>query len=337
MRNFVACHIKVIDTKRCCDLLRNQILPLSCILYWFCCLFPLLFFQANTVNAANTSLNVSPNGIVSSDNSILPSKYGKVIYSTNETSSKQLYIIGISHRNHLNRRNGPNTSRNQVEVYRIVEWLNRNKNLELILPEGFFKRELNFVKDNSVQNKGSYDLMNYEGLDNQALEKNLADESFFINAEMLLIKNYNMKAEQVEDKAIYEAVSSRLVRLKDSAGAPYTSLVLQYELEYLQEIRTAAMLQKIPEIVESGFQRGNIQSKKAVFTIGLNHVNEIIRFLNENMIRICSPPFNCKIGKRGQSDLNLLKEGFGVTIIIPPTLAENQDILRMTKLNDDMI
>lgn len=224
-----------------------------------------------------------------------------------------------------------------MEVYRIVEWLNRNKNLELILPEGFFKGEINLVQDAFGQNDGSYDHLNSEGLDNQALEKILSDDSFFINAEMLLIKNFNMKAEQIEDKEIYEAVSNRLARLQDTAGAPYVSLLLQYELEYLQEIRTAAMLQKIPEVIESGFHQGDIQSKKAVFTIGLNHINEIIRFLDEQMIRICSPSFNYRMEKGYNSDLTLFKKGFGVTIIIPPTLAENQDILRMTELDDDII
>jgi NAD(P)H-nitrite reductase large subunit len=106
------------------------------------------------------------------------------------------------------------------------------------------------------------------------------------------------------------------------------------ELEYLQERRTAAMLQKIPEIVNDEFQQGDIRSRKAIFTVGLYHIHEIIRFLNENKIIIHAPESASTGMKDYATELNLQKENFGVSIILPKTLTGDQKILEINKLNE---
>ena len=76
----------------------------------------------------------------------LPPQYGEVIYCCNEKSVNQLFIIGMSHRDSISRLNGLNTSRVQAEVYKLGEWLIQNRGLELLLPEGFFKKKSRTAK-----------------------------------------------------------------------------------------------------------------------------------------------------------------------------------------------
>jgi hypothetical protein len=93
------------------------------------------------------------------------------------------------------------------------------------------------------------------------------------------------------------------------------------------------MLQKIPEIVEAEFRQGNIKSRKAIFTIGTSHLHKIIRYINETRIRI-DAPLLAPSGKENYiAELNLLKENFGVSIIIPKTLAKDQKTLELNKLD----
>jgi hypothetical protein len=93
------------------------------------------------------------------------------------------------------------------------------------------------------------------------------------------------------------------------------------------------MLQRIPEIVDHEFQLGTIKSRKAILTVGMYHLHEIIAYLNENKITIHAPlPASGKT-KDYYSDLNLLKEHFGISVILPKTLADDQKTLEMNKLD----
>ena len=115
---------------------------------------------------------------------------------------------------------------------------------------------------------------------------------------MLLKETHPLTLRQVEDKDLYDAVRSHLVKLiscRDDSG-DYS--LLKSGLEYLQEKRTAAMLQKIPKIVNEEFQRGSIKSRKAILTIGMYHLHEIITYLNENAINIHAP-LPASNGKKG--------------------------------------
>ncbi|MFO7607555.1 MAG: hypothetical protein R6W72_14795 [Desulfurivibrionaceae bacterium] len=253
----------------------------------------------------------------------LLAEYGQVIYRVNEDSPKQLYIIGISHRNPASGRNNSDTVRTQAEIFRIGEWLNRYKDLELLLPEGYF------IKNSRLFNKASDPNNNLS--DNVQLHERLADESHFVNAEMLLMESFDMRASQVEDRNIYKAVRSSLNNLKTGDLDKLSPRQKLAELKFLQELRTAKLLQNIPDVIESELRNGTIRNSFAMFTIGLNHVTHIIRYLDENPFSIDAPKDHANLNDFN-AELDLLKKGYGITIILPRTLANNAELLETMNL-----
>jgi len=264
-------------------------------------------------------------------NLAVPSQYGEVIYRMNEESPNQIFIIGLSHRDSLTCLNGDITSRVQAEVFKIGDWLIHNQGLGLLLPEGFFKSTTTKIEKKNISAAeresgcASYDM--------KVLEKRLSDNKVYVNAEMLLKETHPIRLRQIEDKPLYDAVRANILKLA-SKGIACDYSVVNSELEYLQERRTAAMLQKIPEIVNDEFQQGNIRSRKAIFTVGLYHIHEIIRFLNENRIIIHAPKPASVGTKDCAAELNLEKENFGITVILPSILTKDQKILEINKLNE---
>ncbi len=261
--------------------------------------------------------------------SAIPSEYGEVIYRYNEKSPSQLFIIGMSHRDSISRLNGPNTSRVQAEVYKLGEWLIQNRGLELLLPEGFFKKKVRVAKELSPPDVKGHPP---EPLDIKIAEKKLSDTTSFINAEMLLMKNYHLRTQQVEDPKWYDAVGCSIRKLA-SSGNSCDYYVVRSELDYLQERRTAALLQRIPGIIDEEYHKGDIKRKRALLTIGMSHLDKIIKYLDESKIRIYSPLVHPDRNEDYVADLNLLKENFGVSIIIPQTLAHDPKILAINKLD----
>jgi hypothetical protein len=261
----------------------------------------------------------------------IPTEYGEVIYQSNEMSPQQIFIIGISHRDAITCLNGDNTSRVQAEVYKIGDWLIHNQGLELLLPEGFFKSTTTKIeKKNITVHEGE---RSCPSLDMEVLEEKFSDNRTYINAEMLLKQNHPLRLQQIEDKGLYEAVQNGLLSLINCPEDNSRFLSLKSELDYLQERRTAAMLQKIPEIVNSEYRQGNIKNEKAIFTIGLSHLNKIIQYMNEDGIRIYAPLSASNGDKDFIAKLNLQKENFGVTVIIPRTIAADQTILKINGLD----
>jgi len=258
-----------------------------------------------------------------------PSQYGEVIYRSNEESPNQIFIIGLSHRDSLTCLNGDITSRVQAEVFKIGDWLIHHQGLELLLPEGFFKDTSTKIQKKNMSATGN----RYVAHDMQALEKRLSDNKVYVNAEMLLKETHSIRLRQVEDKALYDAVRANILKLATNGIACDYSAV-NSELEYLQERRTAAMLQKAPKIINDEFEQGDIRSRKAIFTVGLYHIHEIIRFLNENKIIIPAPKLASTGMKDYTAELDLLKENFGVSIILPRILSDDQKILEINKLNE---
>lgn len=257
---------------------------------------------------------------------VLPADYGTILYQYNPDSQKQLYIVGISHRDPLDERScgGATVVQTQAEVYRIGEWLHSNENLELLLPEGFFRDGEHRAHEVQLVSGGTA-----APLDTMALVQRLSDESGFVNAEMLLLENDVLSARQVEDRWLYEEVRSGYRKLMHSRGRSGDLVALQSELRYLQALRTAAMLQNIPDVIESEFDRGTIRRKTALFTIGLEHISGIIRFLEDSRISIDAPT-----GRPGvrEHEMNLVNRSFGVTIILPRTLADDPDVLQRCRL-----
>jgi hypothetical protein len=266
------------------------------------------------------------------DPSKVLSQFGEIIYQHNEKSPSQLYIIGMSHRDSLTRRNGSQTSRVQAETYKIGEWLIHNKGLELLLPEGYFAG-----KGSKIENEILTVALGKKSdcpapVDLSTLEEILSDNQSFVNAEMLLRDNYpSLKIRQVEDLALYETARRRIGELIEQKNS-CDYLLLRSELDYLQERRTAAILQRIPEIVNDESRQGNIRDRKAILTIGMSHIHAMIKYFDNNRITIYAPLPNSNHHEDYVSKLNLLKEDFGISVIIPRTLADDQKILRLNKL-----
>jgi hypothetical protein len=82
--------------------------------------------------------------------------------------------------------------------------------------------------------------------------------------------------------------------------------------------------------VEREFQAGSIQSKNAIFIIGMAHIAEIIQFLEAESIVLT--PAREELVRSAPCELELLRENYGVTVILPHSLAEDQEIMRLTKL-----
>jgi hypothetical protein len=281
-------------------------------------LLTLLAFLLPTFSNAETNLKI-------------PVEYGELIFQFNEKSPKQIFIIGISHRDSLTCLNGDITSRVQAEVYKIGDWLIHHQGLELLLPEGFFKTTSTRIEKKNItgQKRGG----GCVSIDMKTLEEKLSDDKTYVNAEMLLKENHPLRLRQVEDKELYDAVRNSLLKLVSCGNDLGQYSLLKTKLDYLQERRTAAMLQKIPEMVEEEFGQGNIKCRKAIFTIGMSHLNKIIRYLDENRIKIDAPLFDSNANEDYVAQLNLQKRNFGVSVIIPRTLAADQKILEINKLD----
>jgi hypothetical protein len=272
-----------------------------------------------------------PTLLYAETNPKIPFEYGEVIYRSNEKSPNQIFIIGISHRDSLTYLNGDNTSRVQAEVYKIGDWLIHYQGSELLLPEGFFKGTSTKIRKkniNAPEREGSC-----TPLDMKVLEERFSDNKTYVNAEMLLKENHSLRLRQVEDKDLYDAVRTDIFKLVNCRGNASDYSSVKSELDYLQEKRTAAMLQKIPKIVDEEFRQGNIKSRKAIFTIGMLHLHKIITYLNGNRIRIYAPLSASKGSEDYTAELKLQKENFGVSVILPRALADDQKILEITRLD----
>jgi hypothetical protein len=263
----------------------------------------------------------------------IPSECGEVICQANENRPGQIYIIALAHRDALTVLNGDKTSRVQAEIYRIGDWLIHQQGVDLLLPEGFFanktaKIETKKIKTESGKTKcaGAPEMKEIEG--------RLADNRTYVNAEMLLNENHPLRLRQVEDESLYFAARESLLKLVNSDNKNSCDyLTAKSQLDYVQERRTAALLQRIPGIVDEEFQQGNIRSRKAIFTIGTSHIYKIIEFLNKGRIDISSPVLAPGKGEDYSAELNLRKENFSVSVIIPRALADDQKILEMNGLD----
>ena len=266
----------------------------------------------------------------------LPPGYGRVIYRRPGRSDRHIFIIGNSHRNALTRRNGANTVQTQVELYKIGEWLIQTEGVELLLPEGFFQRAPDGREppSRSVAPRREAEQEEPEQkhvATTRPLEELFSDDALQLSAEMVLKARFGLQIHQVEDEKLYFAVGDCL-RTAQSLNGGYNPIFFDMELDYLQERRTVAMLQNIPGAVEAEFQSGHIQSRKAVFTIGMNHLDEIIRYLEENRISIASPLASTPAGDY-EARLLLSDRDYGVTVILPRALLEDKQALQLTKLD----
>ena len=259
----------------------------------------------------------------------MPAEYGDAIFHINPHSPKQLYIIGISHRDPNSGANNSTTVQTQMEIFRIGEWLKENRRLDLLLPEGYFAAGKTISSPAPSALHATNQLRPI--LDNAYLQESLTADSPSVNAEKLLMQHYNLPAYQVEDRRIYNAVRSSLGKLQTAGNGSDVIAGNIAELIYLQEVRTAQLLQNIPGVIEDEFLRGTVGNRSALFTIGLNHIKDIFRYIENEEIYI-EPPSGIQSDSL-ISNLNLLQRGYGITIIIPRTLADDHNLLRMTNID----
>ncbi|RJX21592.1 MAG: hypothetical protein C4563_04585 [Desulfobulbus sp.] len=293
-------------------------------LLWYVSVLPLLL--ACVLFASPAYSGPAGDDLLQSENISLPGQYGAIIYRINEQSPGQLFIVGISHRDAESLSNHYDTAQAQLEIFRIGEWLHKNLDLELLLPEGYFTGEKRVSVRDSHAVTGE--------VDTDLLYARLADDSCFVNAEMLLMAQYGMHAAQVEDRNIYESVCNCLGELTRKNCTMMQMEAKLDELQYLQEIRTARMLQEIPSAIEAELRAGTIRNPYAMLTIGLNHLHDIIRYLQKNTIMITPPERGDKRMERYTAELAQLRKGYGITVIIPRTLADDQQLLQATRLDE---
>jgi hypothetical protein len=266
----------------------------------------------------------------------IPAEYGEVIYQSSKKSPNQLFIIGISHRDFFTLRNGSNTARVQAEVYKIGDWFIHNEGVELLLPEGFFKNGAAKIEEGNPKAEFKKGSSCAEFSDTKALQERLSDDKVYVNAEMLLKESHQLRTDQVEDKELYDAVTKCITKLLYSKMDSSHFLLLRSELDYLQDRRTAAMLQKIPEIVDKESRLGNIKNRKGILTTGLSHISKIIEYLNNKRITIHSPLPISRKNEDYLAELNLTKQNFAVYITLPRTLANDQRALEINGLGKIM-
>jgi len=164
------------------------------------------------------------------------------------------------------------------------------------------------------------------------LEQRFSDDSTFVNAEMLLRENFSLLVKQVEDRDLYQTVYENIRLLFGSKGNLEKNFLIRSELDYHQEKRVGTMLQKIPGIVNEEFREGHIDNKKALFTIGLSHISNIINYLEERKITVLSPLFTPTKYDDYIDELNLAKENFGISVILPRTLINDHEAMERNKL-----
>jgi len=288
-----------------------------CVIF-FVVLCPSLFFSASSFSA--TQVNLSD----------LPLEYGKVIYRFNEASPNQLFIIGMSHPDALTGSKRSNTVKVQAEVYRLGDWLIHQAGLELLLPEGYMEKNPRKMEPNRLGNNTQAACAPLRDI--KTLEDTLSDTSTFVNAEKLLKKYHTLSMRQVEDSQLYNSVRDALYKLVNGKSDSCDVAALRSEVDYWEDRRTAAILQKIPGIIDQEFEEGDIHRKEAILTIGMFHLHTIMDYLNQHQIDIQPPPEYSKEG-RYTAELNLLKENFGVTILLPRELLNDQRVLELNKLD----
>ena len=242
----------------------------------------------------------------STDAGGLPADLGQIVYRTAAPAGRRIYIIANGHRSALSGANAAATVQAQLETFRIGEWLIRQRQVGLLLPEGFFGR---MVETAAVSNAG---------LDSGSLRSALEDRSQFVNAELLLHNNYGICLEQVEDRELYRSTKEtlRVSRGQEIASA----LKSRLQLGALQTRRTAAILQSAPRVVDTAYRQGRISTPNAMLTLGLAHLNDIVTFLKAGAIRFGPLHTAYRDFPAEESGLELLKREVGVTVIVPRSL-----------------
>jgi len=302
----------------------------SLILGFLLSLAPVFPFGIATTMEAEAIKTGLPGSGVFDEHAIDP-EFGKVIFHRDGQEQKQIYIIGQNHRSAITGKNDKKTLQAQLEIFRIGERLIRQNQVELLLPEGFFTRNPAHMNPEEDRNSISGTNRQFPARpDDETLRGKLADHRTFVDAAKLLNTEYHVPLAQVEDRDLYRAVAKSFQDLAIEKGDLDPAQVNR--LLCYQERRTAAILQNIPSVVENEYGPGAIHNKQCLFIIGMAHIAEIIHFLEQERIELTPLPED--LDQVEPCELSLLKENYGITIILPRSLAEDEEALRLTKLLD---
>lgn len=287
-------------------------------LFWQVLTACLLFFFGSTAVFVPTSSSHTGDPAEYSGSLNIPSQYGEIVYTKPGHGKKHVYIIFQSHRSSLTGLNNSDTVQAQADIYRVQEWIVRNENVQLLLPEGFFsKKSTKSREQSSNANDASFnnEKVTVHSLDDESLQKRLRNTKEFVNADKLLYQSSNIRIQQIEDRELYFKVRGFLSELmeKDSMESDQK----KSELVSLQRKRSATLLQRMPEIIEKEYKKGRIQSRKAIFTIGIAHAGDIIGFIKDSNVTLFA---DGKTTKQHKEELKLAAKGYHVTLIMPASL-----------------
>lgn len=272
---------------------------------------------------AGNAAGMNPPGKTGAEKAF-PSHRGRVVFERPGTADQHVYIIGESHRSSQTGENGPDTVAAQTDVYRLSQWLIETQAVGLFLPEGFFEG-----RPREPQSTGGGIVPNRRWLDDVTLARRLADTRVFSSAGTLLRESCSVRFRQVEDEHLYlqalELVSSRTGRPSDTEWLA--------DLEQVQRRRSAVMLQNVSPVVQEEYGERRIPNRRVILTVGLAHLEEILRVLSEE--RIEAAPSTCPParGPGFEPELAWLDADFGVTVIIPQSLWEDRVALRVARLD----
>ncbi len=276
--------------------------------------------------------------------------YGIPIFSANPEAPSQIYVIAQRHRDPITNKNvkGKNTPKIQTEVYRIAVDLIRTKGVELVLDEGSIsdKDYFNDIKrqrDFWHSGNSEEDKLRLKCLSDEGLESILESDNALIDASLLLSLNYGTDIQGAEDKAAYQE-HLKLIELVDEKHDELINLIknnriieekhiqeakelLEKSKEWgklLRENRSAYLLVNAPDVIEREFKAGKIKTKNGIIIIGSNHIDEIVKYLSEDQIKIPSQVVEIN-GEKFEVNgidrkLELKEKNYGVKVIIPRTI-----------------
>mgnify|MGYP001585403256 CR=1 FL=1 len=258
-------------------------------------------------------------------------KYGEVVYQRDLHLPNHLYIVGQRHRiDHLKDAFGEElfktlkrestvikkTPLAQVEIYRIIEFLIKNKDLGLILQEGAFSEDdYSSLLRELKESFGEERIRKLKKIDDKNLEKVLGFEDFPFTGSQLVSLSYNIGIQGPESKQTYEFI---IEITKKFIGRDAT--LIRRINDYMNELRSAAVLANSPVVIEREHKLGRIKNRKAAIVIGNHHLDELIRFIDGDRIFIEGAP-EANLDKV-EGKLNLREKGYGVTVIRPKSLLE---------------
>jgi len=247
----------------------------------------------------------------------VPEQLASVVYRQNQTSPRQIYIVAQSHRSVLSGEKGDDTEIVQEEIYRIGAWLIRHEGVTVLLPEGYFRkhaasaaparecRQTAAPRDNPVSDAD--------------LRIRLSDPARYVNAGMLLKADYELSLRQIEDRGVYANVCLLLREL--AASKPADRQNLAEALDNQQRLRSGILLENIPEVLQYG--KGDCP-ENAMLTVGFAHLGEMIDLLRKGAAENATPD---------AGDLRSLTENFGITVLLPRTLAQDRELCNLVLPN----